>query len=248
MSSPPKTRFHHSVLALGLLMFVSGCYRHAFRTGIGATTDDRPVYSKMQAHFFWGLLGENEIDTQSLCPEGHALIREATTVWNSILQWVTLGIFTPTDVTVYCRDDAYRAAVQAARAADQARFAAEEEQRRIAREQQQFQQRQVQIQQQVVGGSMAPPAAPPSAPVYASPPSSPQTPHVTYERRTVQSYLHAVTTHEQCDEVIPRRQDEDPMFPGVMTATVRRPCHECIASNKTFYIYDMTPYITSSCE
>ncbi len=57
-------------------------------------------------HFFiGGLIGDPEVDVGDACPGGLSRIEVTHTAVNVIVAIITLGIYSPTTVEVWCADD-----------------------------------------------------------------------------------------------------------------------------------------------
>jgi hypothetical protein len=95
-------------LKLGLGLFcatlVAGCYRHTFTVGAGGNTNKTPEYSAWQSHYFYGLIGESDIDVKSICPSGNATIQDKQSFLNSVVYSLIGIIYAPTTVEIYCGD------------------------------------------------------------------------------------------------------------------------------------------------
>ena len=94
-----------AALVLGLA--AAGCYRVAYETDLPA---GGPVRTQTATFFLGGLIGETTVDLQALCPNGVARWQNEASPVDTILTYVTVGIFTPRTITVTCAGGrAYRA-------------------------------------------------------------------------------------------------------------------------------------------
>jgi len=86
-------------LALGLVMSL-GCYHQVVQTG--RTPGPTVVKKPWTATWLWGLVPASPIDVTRDCPGGIATVETKMTFMNGLVTGLTLGIFTPRDVTVTC--------------------------------------------------------------------------------------------------------------------------------------------------
>jgi hypothetical protein len=93
-------------LALGLVV-LPGCFHQVVQTGRnpGTTVVQKP----WTATWLWGLVPATPIDVTQNCPGGIATVETKMTFWNGLVGGLTLGIFTPRDVTVTCASGTARA-------------------------------------------------------------------------------------------------------------------------------------------
>lgn len=94
-----KRRFGRGV-AIAAAVLLSGCYHQVVATGLSAGTGrvDRPWTST----WIFGLVEAKPIDVRSLCPSGVAFVESKFTVGNWFGSLITLGIWTPRNVSVTC--------------------------------------------------------------------------------------------------------------------------------------------------
>ena len=60
------------------------------------------VHSAKQSFFLWGLVGGDEVDLDQLCPTGVSRIASRKGAGDSILFWLTGGLYAPMSVEVEC--------------------------------------------------------------------------------------------------------------------------------------------------
>ena len=83
-----------------LLLFSAGCYHASIESGMKPGNDK---IEKEWAHgFAWGLVGPDTIEAQSKCPSGLSKVETEHSFLNSLVQILTLGIYTPMHLTVTC--------------------------------------------------------------------------------------------------------------------------------------------------
>lgn len=85
---------------------LSGCMRHTYDTGNGATRHAPVVYHKAHPHLVWGLTGNRKINVDQLCPSGNATVFQRVRFPEILLAAITGGFFQPTKVTVHCAAEA----------------------------------------------------------------------------------------------------------------------------------------------
>ncbi len=95
--------FARAALLLTLVCGVaSGCYTVRYHTRRAAAAS--PV-SSWNHLFFWGLAGSARVDIQAICPAGLARLETKRTFGNLFVGLLTLGLYSPTSVTVWCAAD-----------------------------------------------------------------------------------------------------------------------------------------------
>jgi len=79
---------------------VSGCFRHVYSQGNGGTVEK---YDQWQHHFVVGLVNTPTVDVDSVCPNTKDFtVYERQTFLNGLVSGLTLGIYTPSKITVSC--------------------------------------------------------------------------------------------------------------------------------------------------
>lgn len=77
-----------------------GCYRQAVQTG---RTPSATVIHRPWTHtFLWGLVPAEPIDVTTECRSGIATVVTEQSFLNGVATVLTLGIWTPRDVTIRC--------------------------------------------------------------------------------------------------------------------------------------------------
>jgi len=91
---------YRSSIALALGLTLAGCYHQVVQTGRppGSTVVKKP----WTATWLWGLVPASPIDVTRDCPSGIATVETKESFMNGLVGALTLGIFTPRDVTVTC--------------------------------------------------------------------------------------------------------------------------------------------------
>ncbi|MEE9386315.1 MAG: hypothetical protein V3V08_23120 [Nannocystaceae bacterium] len=93
-----------SLFSLSLIVALGGCMKNQYTVGTGAPTDGEPDASRWNAHWVFGLLGEDNAEVAKICPSGNATIKERTTFVNGLIGSLALVgvIYKPTTVNVWC--------------------------------------------------------------------------------------------------------------------------------------------------
>lgn len=90
------------LVAAALSSSLTGCYRHYFVNG-SVTQASVPAYKEWHHHLFWGLANlSGEVDLTTVCPGAIARIQNKISIVDGILSSLTGGIYTPTEVRIYC--------------------------------------------------------------------------------------------------------------------------------------------------
>ena len=81
----------------------TSCWKHTYTVGAGAP-EGQQIYKKWHSHYLFGLIGDKNVDVTTLCPSGNATVKDQHSFVNQIIQFLTIGIYGPTTVTVLCDD------------------------------------------------------------------------------------------------------------------------------------------------
>lgn len=91
----------HSVsIAIALGLVLTGCFHQVVQTG--RTPGPTVVKKPWTATWLWGLVPATPIDVTRDCPGGIATVETKQSFMNGLVGALTIGIFTPRDVTVTC--------------------------------------------------------------------------------------------------------------------------------------------------
>ena len=91
---------YRTAIALALGLVLSGCFQQIVNTG--RTPGTTVVEKSWTATWLWGLVPATPIDVTQNCPGGIATVEIKQSFKNGLVGALTLGIFTPRDVTVTC--------------------------------------------------------------------------------------------------------------------------------------------------
>lgn len=89
-------------LACVLALAFTGCYKHSYTVGAGGNVDADPAYDEWESHWFFGIIGETEVDVKTVCPSGNATIKDKHTFLNGLVGALIGIVWAPTTVEVYC--------------------------------------------------------------------------------------------------------------------------------------------------
>lgn len=95
-------------VVMAALVLASGglgsCYRMQYVTDTPPATSS-PNQSEWNHFFIGGLIGDPEVGVDEMCPGGVSRVDVVHSVANIIVAVLTLGIYAPTTVDVWCADD-----------------------------------------------------------------------------------------------------------------------------------------------
>ncbi len=87
-------------LAVAAILATSACYHQIVNTGQPAGTTT--IHKEWVSTWFWGLVAADPIDVSKECPSGLAVVETQMSFMNGLGTVVTLGIWSPRDVSVTC--------------------------------------------------------------------------------------------------------------------------------------------------
>lgn len=91
---------HKASIAMALGLVLSGCFHQVVQTG--RTPGPTVVKKPWTATWLWGIVPATPIDVTRDCPGGIATVETKQTFMNGLVGALTIGIYTPRDVTVTC--------------------------------------------------------------------------------------------------------------------------------------------------
>jgi hypothetical protein len=86
-------------VAAATLASITGCYRV---TTVDSAVQGGREHSEWESFFVFGLFGDAQIDVRNECDGAAAVVGRKDDVATALVSVVTLGIYTPTRVTVAC--------------------------------------------------------------------------------------------------------------------------------------------------
>jgi hypothetical protein len=93
------------VAALFVLLLVgqfAGCYKHVYVSGDPAMSS--PNYERWHHHLIAGLINlSDETYLSQICPSGVARIEDKHTFLNMLVAGLTMSIYSPTTVKIWCK-------------------------------------------------------------------------------------------------------------------------------------------------
>ena len=89
-----------AALAVSAFALTTGCYHQVVNTGLPASST--VVQKSFHPTWIFGLVQAQPIDVRQQCPSGIALAGTRMTFLNGLVGGLTLGIFTPHEVTITC--------------------------------------------------------------------------------------------------------------------------------------------------
>lgn len=89
---------------LTFLLFIQGCTFQKFN--ISQSGNTIPSYEGMNHYIFWGLGQTRTVDPNDVCGvRGVSGIETGYSVWNMIIDWFTLGIYSTRSYKIYCNQE-----------------------------------------------------------------------------------------------------------------------------------------------
>ena len=86
-------------IAVGLLL-VTGCYHATVETGLTPST--QTLSKRWAAGWIYGLVPPSTVETIQRCPSGVAKVETQLSFANQLVNFLTLGIYTPMEIVVTC--------------------------------------------------------------------------------------------------------------------------------------------------
>jgi Bor protein len=87
------------LLVLGVFS-LAGCYHATIETG--ATPSAQVIKRPFASGWIYGLVPPSTVKAASECPNGVARVETQLSFVNELVSWLTLGIYTPMEITVTC--------------------------------------------------------------------------------------------------------------------------------------------------
>lgn len=93
-----------SGLALLIACLLAGCATITIHPEKSRKLAPPPTYQDTRHFFFWGLAGETRVDVREVCAgRDVAQMQSQATFVNALLTIITLGIYAPHTVKVWCK-------------------------------------------------------------------------------------------------------------------------------------------------
>jgi hypothetical protein len=96
----------YAITAFTLLLstlVLPACFRDATVTGLPVA--DEPALEDWRNHFLYGVvrgIKTDDVELDEVCPQGAARMETKQNGWNGLVSVLTLGIYTPQKLNVYC--------------------------------------------------------------------------------------------------------------------------------------------------
>lgn len=95
-----KSRF--LVGALVLVVSIAGCYHASIDTG--KNPSGQVIKQSFASSWIYGLVPPKTVETAARCPNGVAKVETRLSFVNQLVGLITLGIYTPMEITVTCAE------------------------------------------------------------------------------------------------------------------------------------------------
>ena len=84
-------------------LLIVGCSTVTINPKVSDKLETEPTYEERKTFFFWGLVGEHRVDVQSICSGKKPVqMQSQQTFTDGFLGIITLGIYSPHSVKVWC--------------------------------------------------------------------------------------------------------------------------------------------------
>ena len=94
------TQIRFSIFILLFILILSGCKA---QVRYPSEFPSKTVITNEETFWFWGLIGEKNIEANDLCPHGRLYeVKIYNTILQSTFTMISLGIYSPRTVTIVC--------------------------------------------------------------------------------------------------------------------------------------------------
>lgn len=90
------------LFAMALVLCLTGCYHATIDTGL--TPSNKVIHKPFASSWIYGLIPPPIVQTAAECPGGVARVETQHTIPNTLVGWITFGIYTPIDIMVTCAE------------------------------------------------------------------------------------------------------------------------------------------------
>lgn len=97
------------ITGLLAMMLLPGCYHATVETG--ATPSTTVIRKGFASGWIYGLVPPKTVEVASQCPNGVARVETQLSFVNQLVGFLTLGIYTPMEITVTCAEAAAMSSV-----------------------------------------------------------------------------------------------------------------------------------------
>jgi hypothetical protein len=88
------------LIGIPAVVLCAGCYHATVETG--AAPSNVVIHKSFASGWIFGLVPPSTIETQSRCPNGVAKVETQLSFVNQLVNFLTLGIYTPMEIKVTC--------------------------------------------------------------------------------------------------------------------------------------------------
>ena len=89
-----------TLLAATATLVLSGCYHAMIETGLPPSA--QTLENKWASGWIYGLVPPKTVETMQRCPNGVARVETQLSFANQLVNFLTLGIYTPMEIVVTC--------------------------------------------------------------------------------------------------------------------------------------------------
>lgn len=88
-----------------ITLFLCSCSSVTLRTDDQRETHDTPSFQQRYTYWWWGLQGEHDVNVRIVCQDkGVEQIQTVNTVGDTLLQVITMGIYSPRTAKIWCKE------------------------------------------------------------------------------------------------------------------------------------------------
>ncbi|MDP8254309.1 MAG: hypothetical protein P9M14_01035 [Candidatus Alcyoniella australis] len=98
-----------SLVLIFVMAAFAGCHKHTYSVGNGASGGKLVYENNWTEHWFFGIIGDTNVNIKEICPSGNATIHDEISFINGLVGALIGIIYYPSTVTVRC--DSGRSAV-----------------------------------------------------------------------------------------------------------------------------------------
>jgi hypothetical protein len=91
------------LMSLAFLFLLTSCYHATVTTGLRPSTVK--IEDKWANAWIYGLVPPSAVETMEQCPAGVAQVDTQLSFLNQLVNFLTIGIYTPMEIVVTCADD-----------------------------------------------------------------------------------------------------------------------------------------------
>ncbi len=106
----------NGLLVVATALALSGCYHATIETGLPPSP--QTLENKWASGWIYGLVPPKTVETMQRCPNGVARVETQLSFANQLVNFLTLGIYTPMEIVVTCASGGMEDAALVDNAAD----------------------------------------------------------------------------------------------------------------------------------